>query len=304
MRSLTFVGLALTLVLALLGARIFLSGEESERLVALVLLAGAIAGLGLALWVPARAALAVAGVGLGLVFLLFVSAVLAATIKETPFGWLDSVFWFALLATPVAVVVFACVRLAEELPVRRGVATAAGVGFAVAVTLAISAPGAEWLAEPPSARYARIDEVRGSYGPLALGDSRAAIFAAFGTKKRAGVNEPLSPTGAGDSYEGPTFIPVQSPDFYRYEDVAIWLDRDEVNGFELTSPGARTSRGIGVGSGLDDVREAYPELECGEAPSGDFGSYPYCAGRLAPGRWIWFGGDPVSTITVSAWSFE
>jgi hypothetical protein len=50
---------------------------------------------------------------------------------------------------------------------------------------------------------------------------------------------------------------------------------------------------------LEGLRVRLGDEALGERPA-----LPFCAGRLQPERWIWFGGDPVSTITVSAWSFE
>jgi hypothetical protein len=54
-----------------------------------------------------------------------------------------------------------------------------------------------------------------------------------------------------------------------------------------------------VGDTLDEAKAAYPELECGDRPAGEFATYRYCSGRTAEQRHIWFGGDPITTIGVS-----
>jgi hypothetical protein len=298
-----WVGLGIVLVVALLEVRAFLP-EESLGLVAVALAAGTVAGLLLARWIPASAAVAAGGVGLVLFYPLIIAALAATVLVGTAYEAVAYPVWIALLGVPVTVAVLAVARLAEDLGLRGWAGRAAGAGAALALVLAVAAPGADWLSEPPPARYPAIDDARGAYGPVALGDSREELFAGFGPKARAGLNEPLSPTGAGDEFEGPTSVPMSGePEIYRYEDVSFWFEHGRLKGFELTSPGVETSRGIGVGSDLDEVRDAYPELECGDAPAGDFATYPYCAGRLESERWVWFGGDPVSNITFSSGGF-
>ncbi|HXV32768.1 MAG TPA: hypothetical protein VD769_02065 [Gaiellaceae bacterium] len=305
MRARTGIGLAVVLALALAEIRFLFPEEESAVLVATAFLVGALAGLGLARWVPASAVIPVGGVGLVLFYPLILAALAATVLTGTLYETVAYPVVVVLLAAPVAVAVLVACRLAEGLGLPSRAALAAGTAVGLALAFAVSAPGADWLHEPPPARYAEIDDVRGAYGPVALGDTRAALFAAFGPTERASLEEPLSPIGAGDEFEGPNFVPMNAePEIYRYEDASFWFENGQVTGFELTSPGARTSRGIGVGSDLAAVREAYPELECGDAPAGDIATYPYCAGRLGPGRWVWFGGDPVSNITFTSAGFE
>jgi hypothetical protein len=106
---------------------------------------------------------------------------------------------------------------------------------------------------------------------------------------------------------------IRSEVGYAYEDVLFWLapndaerpaERRAVAGFQVTSAGAPTARGVEVGDDLDDVRASYPEIRCGDAAAGESPirgntTFPYCSGRVAPDRWIWFGGDPVANISVS-----
>jgi hypothetical protein len=163
---------------------------------------------------------------------------------------------------------------------------------------------------PAPAHVEAIDEVGGTYGGVRIGASPKDIVRNFGRVEPLVREGPFQPTGAGE-FRGPSFI--RSEVGYAYEDVLFWLspndpereaDPHEVAGFQVTSPGASTARGVEVGHHLDDVRASYPELECGEAPAGESPisgntTFPYCSGKVAPHRWIWFGGDPVANISVS-----
>ena len=64
---------------------------------------------------------------------------------------------------------------------------------------------------------------------------------------------------------------------------------------------AVTRAGVGVGDDLDDVRAAYPAAECDTAnEGGEYTQFDYCTLRVAPGRYLWFGYDPVRSVTMSS----
>jgi len=166
--------------------------------------------------------------------------------------------------------------------------------------------------ELPAASFDRIDELEGTYGRVGIGDAKEDVWRVFGEKAPLGRNQRFHPAGAGEDFFGPTFIPARTG--YAYEDVLFWFPvgdadlgqgsplrgrQDEVGGFQVTARGARTMRGIEAGDTLDEARAAYPELECGDAPAGDTATFPYCSGRIAEERHIWFGGDPIVNISVS-----
>jgi hypothetical protein len=299
------LGLGALLTLALLESRSLLVELEDRWVVIASGGVGAVGALLAVRFLSPRVGAVAACVALAVPWPFFVVVfVVWAVTDGTPFEWVSYPLWIFQLALPVAVAGLAAVRLIGLLPVRTPHAAALGVLAGAGLSAAFVVPGAAWLDEPPPARYASIDERRGAYGPVALGDSTEAMFASFGERAPAGFDESMTPLGA-DEFEGPTFIPIEAwDDVYRYDDVVFWFHAGEVAGFEITSPGATTSRGIGVGDDLDDVVDAYPELECGEAPAGDIDTYPYCSGRIAPDRWAWFGGDPISTITFSSRGFE
>jgi hypothetical protein len=169
--------------------------------------------------------------------------------------------------------------------------------------------------DAPPARFDAINEVGGSYGGVGIGSSQEDIVRVFGRVEPLVREGPFQPTGAGE-FRGPTFIRTEIG--YAYEDVLFWLSpndpdqssqRRRVAGIQVTSPGAATGRGIEVGDGLGDVRASYPDMDCGEAPAGESlisgnTTFPYCFGKVARDRWIWFGGDPVANISVSRARFR
>lgn len=70
-------------------------------------------------------------------------------------------------------------------------------------------------------------------------------------------------------------------------------------------PGAATGRSVEIGDPLDRAAQAYPGLECREQNEGtENRPYPACTGRVAPERYIWFGGDPITTIAMSRDAFD
>jgi hypothetical protein len=162
--------------------------------------------------------------------------------------------------------------------------------------------------ETSPARFDAIDELSGDYGGVGIGSSPKEIMRVFGEIEPLVREGPFQPTGAVD-FRGPSFIRTEVG--YAYEDVLFWLSSSDrkIAGFQVTGAGASTARGIEIGDDLDDVRARYREIRCGQAPAGEspiFGNttFPYCSGKVAPGRWIWFGDDPVANISVSSARFS
>jgi hypothetical protein len=161
-----------------------------------------------------------------------------------------------------------------------------------------------------------IDERRGTVEGVGVGDSEDDVREVFGRPEieNGGPYTPLgeSPVEIG----GPLSIPIpdrgrgEPPPALRYDDVAFLMVDGKVLSFMVTADGSHTTRGVGVGDDLDDVRKAFPGIRCGESPP--FGepilpfdepeSYPYCRGTLRPKRFIWFGEDPVGNVTITDYS--
>jgi hypothetical protein len=70
----------------------------------------------------------------------------------------------------------------------------------------------------------------------------------------------------------------------------------------VTEEGAMTKRGVSIGDRMDDARDRY-RLACrkvagGESLLGEQEYYPSCAATLEDGVRIWFGRDPIRSVTL------
>ena len=162
-----------------------------------------------------------------------------------------------------------------------------------------------------------IDENRGTYRGVGIGASAAAVRRALGNMPFARVGwAPWSPKDAESFREvgapsvlTPPCRPTQSPggrprlQILRYREASFVFCDGRVVAVTVIDEGARTQAGLRIGDPLRDARALYPGLRCGEAPSGDIGRYPFCVGRLQPRRSLWFGQDPIASITVSTTRF-
>ena len=169
-----------------------------------------------------------------------------------------------------------------------------------ALALALAACGE---AEPTP-----IDELRGTYRGVGIGDSPKEVRRVFGDTDATTSGGPITPRKAGFSeLGGPTSMAPSCPpgdpgQVLRYDDVSFLYCQGRVWAFIVAAHGARTRREVALGDDLSSARERYgPKVRCGEAPIGEGGdTFPYCSGQLSRNRWIWFGRDPVESITVSA----
>jgi hypothetical protein len=159
-----------------------------------------------------------------------------------------------------------------------------------------------------------IDEKRGTYRGVGIGDRAEDVFRVFGRVPVSGTDKPVAPL-KDDFVEigGATLISTpckgRAPGMsgiatLRYDHVTFLLCDGRSHGFIVAVENARTLRGVGVGSDLRDAQAAYPRLRCGEASYGEAlvgepPSYPYCGGKIDGRRWIWFGRDPIGSITIS-----
>ena len=137
---------------------------------------------------------------------------------------------------------------------------------------------------------------------MSLGDTRRDAVSALGQTPRWRSNEAIGPRD-DDYYEigAPVSIAAPGrPDALRYPHLSVMLDSGRVTVIMTAEKGAQTNAGVAIGDSLGEARSAYPGLTCGNRPLGEGGSFPYCGGRLAPNRWIWFGEDPIASITLAS----
>ena len=118
------------------------------------------------------------------------------------------------------------------------------------------------------------------------------------------------PAGESPSEVGvPEFIPAKGPGgLLKYEGVGFLATPEgRVYAFIVTDAGATTMRGVSIGDRMDVARSKY-RLECrdvagGESLLGREESYPSCGARLSSGIRIWFGRDPIRSITLVSGTF-
>jgi hypothetical protein len=142
-----------------------------------------------------------------------------------------------------------------------------------------------------------LDVNAGTYGGVGLGSTVADVRARFGAGESA-PNGPAAPLGDEFSEVGGALsIPlphggrVASRDILRYDDVAFLLADGRVFALVVTAGGE-------IGRSLRDVARG-DALRCAETSGGgEYREYPYCVGRIAD-HFIWYGEDPVRSITLS-----
>jgi hypothetical protein len=170
--------------------------------------------------------------------------------------------------------------------------------------------GCSWLGNDPVAtgpKVRSIDEDAGSYMGVALGDTRSDVHHAFG--KPAETSDPAFPLGSEFDDGGPLmqrYAPLgysKRPSLDRWED-ASFLSTSLPSGvwtIVVDDPRAATQRAVAIGDPLSTARARYPGLRCEkERDAGEYGTDPpYCTGKLADDRYIWFGNDPIRIIALS-----
>jgi hypothetical protein len=178
---------------------------------------------------------------------------------------------------------------------------------ALALGLAVAALGGCGGSERPAAPERRtIDEEAGRYRGVGVGDSRADVKRVFGALKPDQGAGGYTPLDESDFY-GPSSMSTPAPcrgpaattQLMRYPRVVFATCRGRIHNLLVTERGAATRRGVSVGEPLDEARDAYPGLRCGDAGGGEADEYPYCTGRVGPGRYAWFGNDPIHSITLA-----
>jgi hypothetical protein len=154
----------------------------------------------------------------------------------------------------------------------------------------------------PAAEPVLVDPVRGTVQGVRLGDTRAEVEAKLGKAPPWNDEQSVEPLEEDWTEIGaPSSMPLTGrPYALRYAHTSVELEDGRVVAVTTAERGAVTSAGVGVGDDLDSARQAYPSLECFDAPAGDIGEYPVCRGRLGSERWLWFGEDPIRSISLAS----
>jgi hypothetical protein len=181
------------------------------------------------------------------------------------------------------------------------------------LALALAAPplvacAGDTGAAPKPARSYTLDEAHASFRGVALGDAERGVVARFGPDQ----GEPDGPVGplGQDRYDAGspgTFAstpgrprPDDRTKALRYHGMSFVTNERRVYVIMSSLPGTRTTRRVGVGDDLDRARRAYRGLSCKHATYEEGGeAFPYCLGRLDRKRYLYFGGDPIGTVTIA-----
>jgi len=96
----------------------------------------------------------------------------------------------------------------------------------------------------------------------------------------------------------------EAPTVLRYEGLAFLVGPRGVFAFVVTAEGVRTNRGVAIGDPLARVHQVY-RAGCGEQPYGEplFGgetpSFRWCRTTIDDWIRLWFGRDPIRSITLA-----
>jgi hypothetical protein len=219
-----------------------------------------------------------------------------------------------------------------QIKVYRGEGSTAGLGYralaairslnsvppVIAPTGAIPGPDPRVLAGSVACSDTRggaalLDENRGTYRGVGIGASPAGVRRVLGARRFAGPDEPLTPRNARSisAIGGPRFVrPPCRPTaggrsrvrLLRYAQASFLFCDNRVFALVVSDRGARTQAGLAIGDRLEQARRLYPGLRCHRTSPAE-GGYPFCVGRLQPRRSLWYGHDPIGSITISATCF-
>jgi hypothetical protein len=147
-----------------------------------------------------------------------------------------------------------------------------------------------------------VDPVAGVADSVRLGDTRAGAVAKLGPAPPWNGDQSVEPLEEDwDEIGAPSTMSLSRPYVLRYPHTTVELDDGRVVAIVTAERNARTPVGVRVGDALEEARRAYPALRCWDAPAGGGqGTYPVCSGRLRPGRWLWFGEDPIRSISIAS----
>lgn len=180
-----------------------------------------------------------------------------------------------------------------------------------ALTVGVLACGDSPAGQSGASSVVRVDERKGSVQGVTLGDSVAAVKRQLPGGLEADPQTTRNSPLVGDVEElGLPWIIAPPRGLaasdrtrllrYRYLSVKF-APPTGAYVIEIAIPGARTHAGVSIGDRLDAARGAYPKMRCDvRNRNSEYVAYPYCTTKLEDGPYIWFGRDPIRSITLSS----
>ena len=171
--------------------------------------------------------------------------------------------------------------------------------------------GDSTAAESGATRIVRVDERKGSVQGVRLGDSLSEVKRRLpgGVEADPRTSRTLPLVGELEELGLPGIIdppregtPIERFGLLRYRHLSITF-APPTGAFviKIAIPGARTLAGVGLGDPLEAARGAYPDMRCDvQNRNSEYVAYPYCTTKLENGFYIWFGQDPIRSITLSS----
>lgn len=183
--------------------------------------------------------------------------------------------------------------------------------FAIASGALVLACGDSPGGQSGATSIVRVDERNGSVQGVSLGDSLAEVKRRLrgGIEADVRTSRTLPLVGEHEELGLPWVIdpprdgiPVERFGLLRYRHLSIsFAPPTGAYVMKIAIPGARTRAGVGIGDRLDAARGAYPDMRCDvQNRNSECVAYPYCTTKLKDGLYIWFGQDPIRSITLSS----
>lgn len=216
-------------------------------------------------------------------------------VENDPLG----VAFTVIFLTPAVLALFA-VATAVGRRLDGGSARTAGV-VALAVAAGLTSVGLyldiRVVDESPADPLA-IDVRSGEYRGLRIGLRPRDVRRRVGPPvRRGGVEDVDTPIDLEyEDFSSPYSTPAWRS--WRYEGMAVFFLKGQMQGFVTTSERSETREGVGIGDSLEIAERRYRGLECGKQTLGET-SIPesaYCTAGFGEDRHIWFGGDPIDAI--------
>lgn len=189
---------------------------------------------------------------------------------------------------------------------RKATRTAGRAHAALFVAILVGGCGAAHTDGARRAGVGVIDELGGTYQGVGLGAPPGAIRKRFGRPARFTPSAGIMPVGQSPvDVAGPNFVAGPGgrgrDRVLRFRGVSFLTHANVTFAFLVTARDVRTRRGIGVGDSLAAVRKRYLHLRCASAEDAHGApDFPYCGGRIAARRYIFFAGDPIASISVAS----
>jgi hypothetical protein len=144
-----------------------------------------------------------------------------------------------------------------------------------------------------------LDEDGGTYQGVTLGKPVSAALRGVPSAK---PGADWTPRIQGKDPRSFPLAAYRSWRYYRGDETGFAAADGGTVGILAAGRGTYTTAGnVAIGDRLGRVKQAYVGARCATASFAESDkTFRYCVGRLRPGRYLWFGGDPIDTIAIAA----